>query len=413
MQSLRARVGLRSDEGFTLIEMVVAIALVSVSLLALLGAFMTTAASIQKQQYRAKAIRAALDMNEHLRLTSYDSTEMALGTHSGTTTVVDGTRLTYTYEVVERSAGTGATGDIVKEVRTTYRWGGPHPGSVTYVTALAEDAKDIGLPAGYIQSIRSMAVTPAPSTVVDYNGFTATDIIVTLVLTGLIYPMAMTGLILTGHTTNDVVHITWQDDRGASSPTVTATSTNGYQWVANVGRGATGIHLQVPGGLDPATGKGYFKNLVFTATTDTGLTATSTLPVYGPTENPPVITSFAVQSTGTNDIKVAKGGTNQFLNSSAVTATCTVTGLTSASDTVVFTYYDALGTRTEVNLTPTTTPVSAGGSTWTKTFAKTTTYFYYADVKPAQPTLVQDGCTVTRAVDGGPAAVTVQVSVHT
>ena len=400
MQSLRTRSQARlDDDGFTLMEMMIAIFLVTTAVFALLGSFLVTASSIQKQQYRSKAVRTALDMNEHLRLAAWDSADMALGTHTGTKTAVDGTPFTYSYEVVERNAGTGSSGDIVKEVRTTVSWTGRRSGSVTYVTAIAQDAKDIGLPAGYIQSIRSMAVTPAPSTVVDYNGFTATDIIVTL--------------ILTGHTTADVVHITWTDDRGNGTPSIDAVSTNGYQWVANIGKGGSGIHLVVPGGTDPSTGKGYFKNLVFTAKTDTGLTATSTLPVYGPTANPPAITSFGVASTGTNDIKVVKTGGNYHLNQSPVTATCNVTGLTSSSDSVVFTYYDATGTRTSVTLVPTTTPVSSTGSTWTTTFAKTTTYFYYVETNPKTTTTMQYGCTVTRASDGGPAAVTVPVAVHT
>jgi prepilin-type N-terminal cleavage/methylation domain-containing protein len=389
----------RCDDGFTLIEMLVSIFLISTALFALLGTFITTAASIQKQQFRAKANRVALDQNEHLRLADYDSPELSLGTHTGTKTSVDGTVFTYSYTVVERNASTGATGDVIKEIRTTVSWTGARAGNVTYVTAVAQPAGDIGLPSGYAQTIRSMSVTPAPSTVVDYNGYTATDIVVTLVLSG--------------HTTSDVVHITWQDDRGNSTPGVDATSTNGYQWVANVGHGAGGIHLRVPGGINPATGKAYFQNLVFTAKTDTGLQATSTLPVYGPTDNAPTITGFsATTQTGTNDIKVVKGGNNQYLNSSDVTVSCVVKGLTSASDSVQLSYYNALGQVTYLNLTPSATPVSATSSTWTYTFAKTTTYFYYVPKSPKAPTASTWGCTVARASDGGPASATASVSVH-
>jgi Tfp pilus assembly protein PilV len=388
----------REDDGFTLMELLVAIFLITTALFALLSSFITSASSIQRQQYRAKAVRVALDENEHLRLVDYDSADLALGTHTGTRTAVDGTKFTYSYDVVERNAGTGLTGDVVKEVRTTVSWGGNRAGSITYVTAIAQPAGDIGLPAGYAQTIRSMAVTPAPSTVVDYNGFTATDIIVTLVLTG--------------HTTRDVVHISWTDDRGGATPTVDATSSNGYQWVANIGHGGGGIHLQVPGGIDPSTGKGYYKNLTFTAKTDTGLTATSTLPVYGPTNNPPTITDFHVSSTATNDIKVAKGGNNQYLNTSAVTITCAVTGLTSTNDSVQLSYYNALGQVSQLNLTPTATPVSASGSTWAYTFAKTTTYFYYVAKSPKEPTVSTWGCMVARASDGGPASANASVTVH-
>jgi hypothetical protein len=390
----------RQDDGVTKIEVTVALLLISIAVLGLLGSFSVTAAGIQKQQYRAKAERVALDTNEHLRLVDYDSADLSLGTHTGTKTAVDGSLFKYSYVVVERNAGTGQDGDIVKEIRTTVSWTGAHPGSITYVTAVAKPAADIGLPAGYAQSIRSMAITPAPSTVVDYNGYTATDIIVTLVLTG--------------HTTSDVVHVTWQDDRGSSTPMVNATSTNGYQWVANIGHGGSGIHYRVNGGTDPTTGKAYYKNLTFTARTDTGLTTSSTLPVYGPTENPPTITSFATSSaTGANDIKVAKGGNNQYLNTSDVTVSCVVTGLTSANDSVQLSYYDALGTVTNVPMKPTSTTVQSSGSTWTYTFLKTTTYFYYVDKKPAAPTTSTWGCTVARASDGGPAAKTISVAVHT
>src|SRR5690349_13821938 len=108
----------------TMIEMVTALVLVTIAVLGLLGSFSTTAAGIQKQQSRAKAERVALDTNEHLRLVDYDSTDLSLGTHTGTKTAVDGTKYSYTYTVVERNAGTGQDGDIVKEIRTTVSWGG-------------------------------------------------------------------------------------------------------------------------------------------------------------------------------------------------------------------------------------------------------------------------------------------------
>ena len=388
-----------SEDGFTLVEMLVALVVISIAMFALAGTFITAAASIQKQQYRAKAIRVALDTNERLRLTSYDSADLSLGSHSGSASAPDGTSFTYTYVVSERNAGTGGAGDVIKNITTTVQWTGSRAGSVTYETAVAQDAKDIGLPAGYAQTIRSMSVTPAPSTVVDFNGYTSADIIITL--------------ILTGHTTNDVVHITWQDDRGNSTPAATAISTNGYQWIVNLGHGGTGIHLKVPAGTDPSTGKGYFKNLTFTAKTDTGLQTTSTLPVYGPTENAPTITSFAVTgSSGSNDLQVVKAGNNQFLNKNDVTATCAVTGLTSSSDSVVLTYYNALGQVSQVPMSPTASPVSTTGSTWTYRFPRTTTYFYYVQTSPRKPTVSTWGCTVTRATDGGPAATTVSVSVH-
>ena len=88
-------------------------------------------------------------------------------------------------------------------------------------------------------------------------------------------------------------------------------------------------------------------------------------------------------------------------------------GLTSTSDSVQLSYYNALGQVTYLQLKPTTTTISKTSSTWTYTFTKTTTYFYYVDQKPAAPTVSTWGCTVARASDGGPAAATANVSVHT
>lgn len=396
MSNLRNRSA--HDEGFTLVEMLAAMVVVTGVLMALGGVFVNAATSVQKQQYRAKATRVALDMNEHLRLAAYDGSELTLGTHTGTGHAPDGSAFPYTYVVTERSAGTGNAGDVIKEITTTVTWTGARGGRVTYVTALAADAKDIGVPPGYAQTIRSMVVTPAPSTVVDYNGYTASDIVITL--------------ILSGHSVDDVVHITWNDDRGASTPSATATTTNGYQWVANLGHGGSGIHYKVPGGIDPATGKGYYKNLTFTARTDTGLVSTSTLPVYGPTDNPPTITSFSVAGSATNDIKVFSNGQNKWQNTDDVTASCVVSRLTSPDDSVVLSYYNALGQVTQVPMKPTTTTVSSSSSTWTVSFARSSTYFYYVDVSPKAPTTVQWGCTVSRATDGGPDATTVSMSVH-
>lgn len=392
---LRRRLALcreSSDGGFTLTEMLTALMIISLALFALLSCFVVAERSIQSQQTRSKAARVALDRNEALRLAGYDSTAMSLGTHTGTTTGPDGLVYNYSYVVSTLEAVPGGTdpGNTVKQVATTVSWGGNHPGSITYTTAIAQDASDVGLPAGYIQSIKSISVVPDPSVVVDYDGHTAEPITVTVAMTGF--------------DVSDVVHIAYTDDAGAH--TANATSTNGRYWTLTIPAGATGIYKNL------SSGQQY--NMVFTASTDTGLTTSATLRVFGPTLNPPTVNSFAVTGDKASHIALYKGGKNQFLNKTDVTFSCVVNGLTSTSDSVKAKYprlnADSSITYVEVQLS-TTNQVNGGqNSTWTGTVPKDIETFNFNN---ASNQLQQFVCSVRRLSDGGRASSTTNVAVRT
>lgn len=357
-----------ADGGFSLAEVLVAIALVSIALLALLGALLTSAASVQAQQVRTKGIRVALDLNEKLRLAAYDASELSLGTHAGTATAPDGSPFSYSTVVSERDARTDdVAGDIVKEIRTTVSWTGPRQGSVLYTTAVAANARDVGLPTGYTQSIRSMSITPDPSTVVDYDGYTSDPVVVTAVLTG--------------YDVGDVVRIGWTDDAGTR--TGTATTTDARYWRLTIPAGSSGLRLVVA--------QNQSKNLVFTATTATGIIKTSTLTVFGPTIAPPKISSFTLTPS---PVDMINGGGSRYQNKNDVTFSCVVTLLDPAvtNDSVKASYIGEIGQTVQVNLIRSS--ATSSSSTWTTVFPRSTTYFGIGVNQPYS-------CVVRRYLDGG------------
>lgn len=371
-----------AEDGFTLAEMLVALGIITGVVLALLGGFITSAASLQSQQERARATRVALDLHEKMRLLNYDDLSSVPATQQITAT--GGLKVQIATQVRDRAvtADTAVRGRLVKELVTTARWTGRggRRGSVVYHTAIAQDAKNVGGAGGYEKAIKSMTISPDPSASVDYQGHTRTSIVITLVMTG--------------HDVGDTVLITWSDHSG-SGRTVTATSTTGRNWTATIPAGAPGIKLLL--------GQNQRQDLEFRARTTAGLTTRSSLAVWGPVENPPVITSMTVNP---NPIRLFRNGVSGWQNQSDVIVTCVVDRLdvtAGSRDSVKLTYHNEAGSLVEQPLTR----QSVSGTTATYGFTFTRSEYYFRD-----GTNLPWTCAVSRAADGGPASQVTPVTVN-
>jgi hypothetical protein len=364
--------------------MLVALGIISGTVLALLGGFITSAAALQSQQERARATRVALDLHEKLRLLSYDDlTNPAAVPPAQTITATGGLRVRVTTAVQDRfvTTDTSVRGRTVKELVTTARWTGRggRPGSVVYHTAIAQDARSVGGTGGYEKAVKSMTISPDPSASVDYFGHTSTPVVITL--------------IMTGHDLTDTVQIGWSDDSG-SGRSVTATSTEARNWKATIPAGAPGIKLLLA--------QNQRRDLEFRARTTAGLTARSSLAVYGPVLNPPVIESLAVSP---NPVKLFRNGASGFQNKDDVAVACVVDKLdvsAASTDSVKLKYHNESGALVEQPLTRQV--VSGSKATYGFTFVRSQHYFREGTDLPWT-------CVVTRASDGGPASRVMNVTV--
>lgn len=370
--------GRHGQDGFTLVELLVALMLIATALTAMLAAFLTSAKSIQSQSERSEGVRIALDRNETLRLVDYNGADLALGTRTENATGSSGRTYTLTTEVVERDArpDEDVAGDKVKDVITTVSWMGTdgQPKSVQYTTAIARDARTIGVGEGYVQSIRSMSVAPDPSVIVDFDGYTTEDVIVTIAMTG--------------HDVSEIVTVSWIDDR-AGTQSATATSTDARFWRLTIPKG---------GGIYKVLSQGQRFDMAFTAKALTsGLTATSSLAIFGPVNNPPSICSTCF-TINPNPITTIGNGKSRFENKFDVTLTCTVTGLdttSSSTDSVRVTFPGE--DQTIVSQSLSRISVTGTSATYSHTFPKST---YYFGLGPSQPYT----CVAKRTSDGGPAS---------
>jgi hypothetical protein len=284
--------------------------------------------------------------------------------------------------VAERAATANedVAGRIVKEIQSVAEWSG-RGGKVstqTYTTAVAQSARTIGTPSGYEKSIKSMTISPDPSASVNYLGHTSTPIEIALVMTG--------------HATSDSVTITWSDEAGTNR-TAIATTSQGRRWVATIPAGSAGIKLTLA--------QNERRDLVFNARTTAGLTATSSLAVWGPVANPPVINSFSVNPSA---IRLFNNGSNRWMNRDDVDARCAVDRLdTSAGtkDSVKMRYIGETGGVVEVPMTR----LSVAGTVATyQTFFPARTEYFGSGTSTWT-------CIVSRFSDGGPASRTTSVTV--
>lgn len=373
---LRRRIDERADAGFTLIEMMVALAIIATALFALLGGLVTASASIQAQQEDARAVRVALDRYETLRLRDWtNDPDLQPGVHTGQAVGSNGLLYTYATTVVERDTNTAAPedddidGDLVKDLTTVVTWEGRNGRTrqITYKTSLAQDPSTVGLRSAYIQVIKSMNVAPQPSVVVNFDGYTDEPIYVTVEMSGF--------------AAGEVLPITWTDANGLR--TGQALSDDGRFWRLTIPAGTGGIRV-----ADPQTG--VSSSLTFRVVNRIGQTAQSTLTVFGPPNNPPNIGSFAVNP---NPISTFNGGLNRQQNRTDVTFTCDVTGLNPGPNSLDSVKVRYQGETAQVEQTL----AWAGGTTYSHTFPRSTVYF-------AEGTNHPYTCVVRRANDGGPAS---------
>lgn len=351
VRPIRRRVAATAcDDGMTLVEILVALTLITVAILGLLGEL----ASYVKQQHlektQATAIRLATGSLENAQQLSFTTLESTAGTTTATTPI-NGTNYTNTTNVQVCSASddpnscttpTGSTPQVV-HASVTVSWaanGRQH--SIQLQRGYADDSSSTVSSAsnplgscgggGTTLVVGHLALSPS-SVTVDSSGHPTSDITVTLTQTGL------------SNTT--CVPITWSDDTGSHQLSMTK---NGSSFSVTVPKASITKSTSTSGATVP-----------FTATVPGNQAVPSvSLTIVGQ----PSFGSCAVQvaGLGLNTITLKLLSRNTLL---AVPMTCTTVNL-SSTDTVQATYASGSGTQT-VNLT------STDGTSWSVTLPQNTT----------------------------------------
>lgn len=367
----------RGEEGFTLVEVLVAIALFGLVLAALTGALISTVRSVGDQRLRTAATRVATDHLETLRSLPVDELYARAGPTTKTTP--DGRTFTIDTEVVSVDAGTGlpAAGGRVTQITATVGWrSGASARQVSFTTAVAADPE----PAVEPQFIGTIAMFPSPSTV-DASGQPLNDIEVSVPLAG--FPPTT------------LVELSWTNASGTAGAS-TLTSGGGNTWRGTIPR------AQVRAALG-ASGSGEVRFIVQAGT----LSTIYSLSVQRVTADPPAITSATVDrrpiTVDKPSGKQVCTGTNQCRNTTAVTFTASVTGLDPTQDSLIvqFQLYD--GTFLEAPLTP----VTGVTGEWRLVLGQRTTKFLTGTGRAFRLTAIRsaDGATGAATVLGDVVAV--------
>ena len=367
----------RGEEGFSLIEVLVAMALFGLVLAALAGALISSARSVGDQRLRTTATRLATDHLETLRSLPYDELEARAGPTTRTTP--DGRTFTIDTQIASVDAATGlpAAGGGIKQITAIVGWrSGGSDRQVTYTTAIAAEEG----PAAESQLIGTIAMFPSPSTV-DAFGQPLQDIEVSVPLAG--FPPAT------------LVRLNWTNASGTAGA-ATLTNGGGNTWRGTIPR------TQVRAGLS-LSGSGEVQFTVAAGT----LSTVYGLSVQKVAINPPAITGATIDRRPiTVDAPSGSQGcanTNQCQNLTDVIFTATVTGLNSAQDSVIvqFQLYD--GTFLEVPLTP----VTGVSGEWRLIIRQRTTKFLTGTGRAFRLTAIRsaDGATSAATVVGDVVAV--------
>jgi type II secretory pathway pseudopilin PulG len=232
------------DDGVTLVEVVVAMGIVVVSLLALLGEFTTYLHQQRMQRAHAFALRVATTTLEDARRLPHDQVSglppAASQTHDGisytTATHVDSCDPTDQTTCLTKT-GTGSVARVSVTVSWTDSSGAHHldlstADADTHLSTVAGSTGGLTNNAtgatGTSVTLTSASVSPA-SVSVDNNGHPLSDVTLNLVVSGL------------ANTTN--ISTTWTDDSGTHHATLLNTSGNTWSVVipkAQITRAASG-----------------------------------------------------------------------------------------------------------------------------------------------------------------------------
>lgn len=355
-----------SDAGMTLVEVVVAMAIVVTGLLALLGEFTTYLHQQRSQRAHAYALRVATSALEDARRLPLSSlpagaTTMPPQTHDGvsytTTTQVD----TCDPSVQTSCQAPAANGPSVARVGVSVSWSdatGPHHLDLSTADADTQSSSVSGSNSGLTNnttgttgsvSLASFSVTPNPVGI-DASAHPTSDITLRLVVSGL--------------ASSTSISATWTDDTGNHHATLTNSS--GNTWTTVVQKSQITRTASVTS-----------SSVTFTATVpglSTLPTATLTVLPQATLSNCHVTPSPIVLVTLTRRTSLPE------------VLSCSATGI-SASDGVTAGYASGTGTSTA------SMSSNDGGSTWTVTL-------------PAGTTMVDSGSTesftftLTRGSDG-------------
>ncbi len=326
-----------------MVELLVAIALFGVVLMAMTRVFISASESIAQQRLRTAATRVASDHLETLRGLPFADLDAQAGQLIKTTP--DGRRFPTLTEVrpIDPSTGAFRVDGAVRQVTVTVAWTSRGTTrNVSYTTAIAPEGPRIPTAT---QSVGTVVMFPSPA-ITDAAGRPLQDIEVIVPLVG--FP------------STTLVHLSWSNaDRTAGAKTLATTT--GTNWRATISKD----QLLVPLGPD---GRG---RLEFTLSAGT-LTSAYTLAAQRVAVNPPLITAATIDR---NPIRVAAASigrtcadANQCRNITDVLFTVSVAGLNPAEDSVILQYQLYDGTFQEVPLTPV-------GTEWRVTIRQNTTRF--------------------------------------
>ena len=362
---------LKGEQGFTVVELLVAMSVFGIVLTAVTGAFISAAQSVGSQRLRTAATRLAVDRLETLRSLPFaeldgQAGEITEGAHGRTFPVRT--------EVTSIDAATGApavpaSSAAVKQITVTVSWTSKGTTrEVSYSTAIAPEETG---PAATAQAIGTVTMFPNPATVDDAGRLTENvDVTVPLV----------------GFPNTTLAHLSWTNADGTAGAR-TLTTVGGANWrvtllpadVIGVVRpdGRREMHFQISVG---------------------GLVAVYTLALQVAAASPPAITAATIDR---NPITVAAAPTgirtcaarNQCENTTAVTFTVTPTGLDATQDSVILQYQLYDGTFQEVALAPVS-------GQWRLTVGRSTTKFLVGATRQFRFTAIRsaDGATATTTV---------------
>ena len=357
-----------ADDGFTLVELLVAVFLFGIVMVALTGTFIAGVRAVGDQRLRTSATRVATDRLETLRGMPFEALDAQPG--QITTTTPDGRSFTVDTTVTAIDAGTGvpAVGGEVREITVTVSWtSGSTTRNVSYTTAVAPD--DPGTVAA-AQAIGTVTMFPSPATA-DPSGRPLQNIDVTVPLRGFSADM--------------LVHLSWTNADGTAGAK-TLTSTTGLNWRGTIAK------EQILAAIG-AGGRGEVRFEVSAGS----LAAVYTLSVSVAAASPPVITAATIDRNPVTVARPAGGRTcadrNQCQNTTDVNFAVTVDRLDATQDSVILQYQLHDGSFQEVPLTPV-------GGQWNLTVRARTTKFLVGTARSFRFTAI-------RSADGATAATTV------